>query len=76
MKTLAHFVCTVFGLGALLVGILGLVRAQWESGVASLCMGAALFLLALIDDRTQEVGEIREKLDRLLEQTRGSAPKS
>jgi hypothetical protein len=67
MKHVAHFICMVFGAGAIFVGIIGLLRAQWENGVGTLCLGAALFLLALIDDKRHDLGEMRDKLDLLVE---------
>jgi hypothetical protein len=76
MRHPAHFICYIFGGGAVIFGIIGLVRAQWESGVNTLCLGAALFLLALIYDKMLEVGEINAKLDRLLEQSPGGPPRS
>jgi hypothetical protein len=75
MKYLAHFICYVFGGCAVVFGIIGLVKGQWEGGVMTLCLGAALFLQALIYDKMLEVGEIKDKLDRILENTR-IGPKS
>lgn len=71
MRHLAHFVCLVFGAGAVVFGIIGIVKGQGQGGVTPLCLGAALFLLARIYDQTEDLKGIAEKLDRLLEASRG-----
>lgn len=76
MKILAHFICTVFGAGAVVVGVIGLLRSAWEGGVLCLGVGAALFLLAQIYDQLHDLGEMREKLDLLVERAVKASSKS
>ena len=71
MISLAHALCYLGGLVAMIAGIAGLFgRSDWSAPVSLILGGAALMLLASIHDQVRGNREAKEQSDRILEELR------